>query len=158
MKPASLLPLLIKDDWWFAVIADEESSFSSSVSEPDDSSSNLEPEESSSSSPEPEESSSSSPEHDESSSSSPDTPVDEPSSSSSFSSSEPDGSSSVSCPSIEVNLYGRRQIGVNQFSSGSHYPFTNPSDNLELLIADLFLHYIDDNGVLEPPFKIDWLV
>src|SRR5690606_26481502 len=86
---------------------------------------------------------------------------------------EPDSSSSVSIPepssesssesvsascSYEFNTYGRKQIGVNQAGAGAFYPFVSPSDNLEYLIADLFIHYIDDKGIFEPPFKIDWLV
>lgn len=53
---------------------------------------------------------------------------------------------------------GRVQISVDQPQGGQNYPFVGqPSDDLDLLIADLYLYYVDSICGLTPPFRIDWL-
>jgi len=54
--------------------------------------------------------------------------------------------------------FGRVQIGVDQPQGGRRYPFLyDTDDELELLIADLFLHYTDDSRQFAVPFRIDFL-
>ena len=50
----------------------------------------------------------------------------------------------------------REQICVDQPQGGSRYPFVWPSDNLDLLIGDLYLAY--NNANYEPPFKLTQLL
>ena len=53
---------------------------------------------------------------------------------------------------------GREAIGVDQPSGGSLYPFASqPSDDLDLLIADFYLSYADDRCSFTRPFHIAWL-
>jgi hypothetical protein len=52
---------------------------------------------------------------------------------------------------------GRRQIAVDQLQGGEKYPFVNPSDDLDQLLGDLYLNYVDDTCAFELPFSIKWL-
>lgn len=54
---------------------------------------------------------------------------------------------------------GRRPIGVAQGpgQGGDHYPIVQPSDDIERLLADAFLAYIDNTNQFTPPFHIHYL-
>jgi hypothetical protein len=53
---------------------------------------------------------------------------------------------------------GRDPITVNQLpGGGQRYPFVRPSSDIELLLGDLFLSYIDDSCQYEPPFHVGWM-
>jgi hypothetical protein len=62
-----------------------------------------------------------------------------------------------SCGEIIESPWGRAQIAVDQTQGGEKYPFVDPTENLDQLIADLYLAFLDDSGTYVPPFKIDWL-
>lgn len=51
----------------------------------------------------------------------------------------------------------RSKIGINQAQGGSWYPFWRPSDNLDKIIADIYVHFVDTALVKKLPFKIEWL-
>lgn len=62
------------------------------------------------------------------------------------------------CLSYSLTPYGRLPIGVDQPpGTGDNYPFVRPSDDLEKLFGDLYLYYKDDNCLLQPPFRIEWI-
>jgi hypothetical protein len=51
----------------------------------------------------------------------------------------------TTCPPDTAEISGGRdQIAVDQHQGGTYYPFIDPSDNLEYLIADLYLYVVDD--------------
>jgi hypothetical protein len=52
---------------------------------------------------------------------------------------------------------GRKQITVDQQQGGEDYPFISPSDNLQLLIGDLYLAYNDNHCQFSLPLQISWL-
>jgi hypothetical protein len=62
-----------------------------------------------------------------------------------------------SSPVSTASTYGRRQIVVDQPQGGTFYPFIYPTDDLGLLIADVYLSYDNDDCQHDVPLKIDWL-
>lgn len=52
---------------------------------------------------------------------------------------------------------GRKQISVDQAQGGEHYPFVSPSDDLDLILGDLYLNYKDADCAFSVPFSIKWL-
>ena len=56
-----------------------------------------------------------------------------------------------------IDDIGRQQIAVDQNQGGTRFPFIDPSDNLDLLIGDLYLRYTDRYCQLTAPFRISWL-
>lgn len=58
---------------------------------------------------------------------------------------------------VTLHPRGRKQIAVDQPQGGTRYPFVAPSNDLALLIGDLYLNYKDDSCELALPFKIAWL-
>ena len=73
-------------------------------------------------------------------------------------------STSVIPPSVTIGsvVYGihprgRRQIAVDQLQGGEKYPFIDPSDDLDHLIGDLYLNYVDNDCSASMPFSIEWL-
>lgn len=53
---------------------------------------------------------------------------------------------------------GRKPIGVHQPPwGGTHYPLINPSEDIELLLADFYLQYANPECLFVRPFKIKWL-
>lgn len=51
----------------------------------------------------------------------------------------------------------RSKIGINQSQGGSWYPFWRPSDNLDKIIADIYVQFVDESLVKKLPFRIEWL-
>lgn len=61
------------------------------------------------------------------------------------------------CPPFVFDEFGRSNIAVNQPpGGGSDYPFVGESD-IEQIIADLYLAYVDNDCELVHPFRIEWL-
>lgn len=66
------------------------------------------------------------------------------------------------CPDIEIDPHGREGIGVVQPQSGINYPFVKPSEDIQHLIADLYLAYEDPSDytpvtAYELPLKIAYI-
>jgi hypothetical protein len=77
---------------------------------------------------------------------------------SSLSSSLVSSESYVSSSSLTVfDEVGRQQVAVDQNQGGTRFPFVDPSDDLDILIGDLYLRYQDHYCQLEQPFKVAWL-
>jgi hypothetical protein len=60
-------------------------------------------------------------------------------------------------PAYTYSATGRQQIVVDQQQGGEKYPFLDPSDNLSLLIGDLYLNYSDEGCEFEMPMCVKWL-
>lgn len=57
-----------------------------------------------------------------------------------------------------VHPFGRRPFGpVQAPPGGTDFPFTNPSEDVQYLLGDLQLYYVDDEDVFEPPFSVQTL-
>ena len=64
----------------------------------------------------------------------------------------------TTCAPDPINVGGgRTEVSVDQAQGGTYYPFIDPSDDLDKLIADLYLSYADKFCTHVAPFKIDWL-
>lgn len=52
----------------------------------------------------------------------------------------------------------RQTLAVNQGTRyGNDYPFVDPSEDIQLLLGDMFLAYEDDNCGFEFPFRVSWM-
>ena len=74
-----------------------------------------------------------------------------------------ESSSLSSCAAIEYHPHGRQGIGVGQPQSGLDYPLIQPADDIEFLLADLYVSYDDMSDYIasvEPlahPFTLQWV-
>lgn len=54
---------------------------------------------------------------------------------------------------------GRRPIGIQQGpgQGGDNFPIVDPSDDIDRLLADAWLAFVDNTNTFERPFRIKWL-
>lgn len=60
---------------------------------------------------------------------------------------------------VTTHARGRRPIGISQQpgQGGDNYPLVQPSDDVDRLLADAWLAFVDNTNTFELPFRINWL-